>query len=152
MIVDSHCHLDRLNLDKYEGDLDRAIQEARKNDVGYLLTICVNLPEFDKILAIANSYPYISCSVGVHPSDHENEEVNLDQLIELAKHPKVVALGETGLDYFYNEKEHHTIQQINFRKHIQAGHAVNKPIIIHTRDAEDDTLMIMKEETFQQMP
>ena len=150
MLIDSHCHLARLDLEKYQGDLNLAIEAAQKNDVGHFLAICVNLPEFPNILDIAKRYACVSCSVGVHPSDHDGSEVSPDELTNLASESEVVALGETGLDYFYNtEKKDRLLQQLNFRHHIQVGHTVKKPIIIHSREASNDMLMVMREENIR---
>ena len=147
MIVDSHCHLDRLDLQKYDGKLDRALNYARSRGVEHFLCVSVTLEECPTILAIAESATDISCSVGVHPTDGETTIVPYDKMLELARHQKVVAIGETGLDYYRSPPEVTAMQQENFRLHIRAALDLNKPLIIHTRMASNDTLSILKEES-----
>src|SRR5438105_2994909 len=98
-LVDSHCHLDMLDLAPENGDLNKIIQRAQANGVHYFLNVCVSLRDFPAVLAIAENYPFISASVGLHPND-KDEETDAESLIKLARHEKVVAIGETGLDYF----------------------------------------------------
>lgn len=151
MIIDSHCHLDRLDLEKYQGNIHLALDGARQAGVERFLSVCVDLSEFPNILSLTEKHSDIDCSVGVHPTDGENHAVELDKLVNLASHPKVVALGETGLDYYRSASEVHLQQQTNFRTHIQASHKLNKPLIIHTRQAQEDTLRILKEENAEQV-
>lgn len=146
MFVDSHCHLDRLDLTQYNGQLDLALAAAHKNGVKHFLCVNVNLEDFPKILFLAENYPDVTCSVGVHPTDGETDVYSEAQLIELAQHPKVVAIGETGLDYYRSQADVIANQQENFRQHIRAARKVNKPLIIHTRMAAEDTIRIMQEE------
>jgi TatD DNase family protein len=140
IIVDSHCHLDMLQ----EHDaLDNYIERAHAADVRYLQTICTRIDNFDNILKIAKRYDNVFASVGVHPSEVENV-IRAEELIELAKDDKVIGLGETGLDYFYNkEPEHHRMQQDSFEQHIIASQGTGLPVIVHTRDAESDTANII---------
>jgi TatD DNase family protein len=138
-IVDSHCHLDRL-----EGDLKQALDAAEKNDVRHILCVCIDLENFKSVLAIAEQYPHISASVGLHPTDVMTVP-STDKLIKLSLHPKVVAFGETGLDY-YRDTANKDQQQESFRNHIRASKQTNKPVIVHPRAAKDDTLQIIKEE------
>ncbi len=147
MIVDSHCHLDRLDLQKYDGKLEGALNYARSIGVEHFLCVSVTLEDFPAILAIAESAADISCSVGVHPTDGETTMLPYDKMLELARHKKVVALGETGLDYYRSPPEVTAMQQENFRLHIRAALDLQKPLIIHTRMASNDTLAILKEES-----
>ena len=142
IIVDSHCHLDML---KDYDSTDNIVARAKESDVQYLQTICTRLDNFKNILSTVEKYDNIFASVGVHPS--EVKEITLAKtLIKLADHEKVIGLGETGLDYFYNkEEEHQEIQRESFKQHIIASQENKLPIIVHTRDAEDDTLNIIKE-------
>lgn len=143
MLIDSHCHLDYLARD---GNLDGALERARAAGVSPMLTISTKLREFDVIRAIADAEPDVFCSVGVHPHEAEKEpETATAELIRLAEHPKAVGIGETGLDYFY-EHSPRDVQQTVFRAHIAAARETALPLIVHTRDAEDDTIAIMEEE------
>lgn len=147
MIVDSHCHLDRLDLAKHDGELSKALQSARDNDVAHFLSVCVELDEFAQLEKIAREHDDVSISVGVHPNDTEMKVPDLDTLVQLALHEKVVALGETGLDYYRLENEEGKLdQKESFARHIQAAIAVNKPLIIHTRQARNDTIDLMRQE------
>ena len=103
MFIDSHCHLDRLHLEPYQGQLDAALQAAREQGIQHFLTVCVDLADIPTLIAIAEANSDISLSVGVHPSDvAPTTPVSVEQLCDLAQHPKVVAIGETGLDYYYH--------------------------------------------------
>ena len=140
IIVDSHCHLDMLT--QYD-DIDSIVKRANENGVKYLQTICTKLDNFENVLNIAKKYDNVFASVGVHPSEVEGV-IDSDELIKLSKDDKVIGLGETGLDYFYNkEASHHKIQQDSFEQHIVASQNNNLPVIIHTRDAEGDTTDII---------
>lgn len=145
MLVDSHCHLDRLDLNFYQQDLNQMLDFARVQGVQHFLCVCINLVDFPAVLAIAERYPDVSASVGVHPTEQLTTEPACDELIRLAEHPKIVALGETGLDY-YREECQKSLQQQRFRQHIRAAIAVNKPLIVHTRQARADTIAILQEE------
>lgn len=145
MIVDSHCHLDRLDLTPYDGDLNKALDAALKNDVKQLLCVCIDLENFPNVLEIADAYPFIYASVGVHPNHECEAEPDEATLIRLAGQAKVIAIGETGLDY-YRSAGDLDWQRDRFRTHIRAANAVNKPLIIHSRQAREDTLTIMREE------
>lgn len=143
MLVDSHCHL---NFKDFEGDLDEVILRARQANVGMMQTICTKMHEFDTIHTIAKRYPNIYCSVGVHPHEADKHEmVTVDQLVECTKHPKVIGLGETGLDFFY-EHSPRKEQEESFRRHIEAARITGIPLIIHTRNAEEDTIRILRDE------
>lgn len=145
MLADSHCHLDRLDLTPYDGDLTQAITAARGLGVSHMLCVAISLGKLPDVLAIAEQYDGVNASVGIHPLEESDADVTVEQLVELAKHPKVVAIGETGLDYFY-EKDRAQQQQRQFVKHMQAANICRKPVIIHTRDAQQDTLDIIRAE------
>ncbi len=143
MLIDSHCHLDYLARD---GDLEEIVGRARRAGVSAMVTICTKLSEFDTVRSIAQRYPEVSCSVGVHPHEAEQEgQESPDLLRELAKLPEVVGIGETGLDYFY-EHSPREAQQRSFRSHIAAARETGLPLIVHTRDADADTVAILREE------
>jgi len=145
MLVDSHCHLDRLDLTQYNGSLTQALNDAHTHAVDYILCVCIDLAHFSDVLKIAEQYTHVFASAGVHPTEIIPQEPTLDELIKLGKHPRVIAFGETGLDY-YRDDSNKLIQQERFRKHIQAGKATGKPVIVHTRQAQDDTINILKAE------
>jgi TatD DNase family protein len=143
MLVDSHCHLDYLARD---GDLDDVVARARRADIGRMLTICTKVTEFDTISGIADRFDDVWCSVGIHPHEADSEPaVTTERLVELAQHPKTVAIGETGLDYFYEHSPREE-QQTSFRAHIAASRETGLPLIVHTRDADDDTVNILHDE------
>jgi TatD DNase family protein len=143
IIVDSHCHL---NYPDFKDDLQQVIANAYEANIGYMQTICTKLPEFPDILKIANSNEKIYCSVGVHPHEVEKHaEITTEELIRLADNPKVIGIGETGLDYFY-EHSPRELQKDAFIKHITASRVTGKPIIVHTRDADEDTIEILQNE------
>ena len=143
MFVDSHCHLDLL---ERKGQAPQAVvARARAAGIGLAVTICTRLSEADGILALAESFPDVWCSIGVHPHEAETEEVTLDRLLALASHPRVVGIGETGLDYYY-EHSPRQAQQESFILHIEAARRTGLPLIVHTRDADEDTLAILRRE------
>ena len=142
MLVDSHCHLDYLERD---GDLDEVVERARQAGVGTIVTICTKVSEFETIKRIAERYDDIWCTVGIHPHEVAAEpQVSTVQLLEMAQHPKVVGIGETGLDYYY-ERSPREAQRNSFRTHIAAARESDLPLIVHTRDADDDTMEILAE-------
>ena len=145
MLVDSHCHLDRLELSKYDGSLAGALQQARDNGVERMLCVSIDLEAWPAMVAAVEPYPDVSLSVGVHPNEHEGEDPTQERLVELARHARVVAIGETGLDYFRSEGDLEW-QRERFRTHIAAAKTCAKPLIIHTREARADTLRVMEEE------
>ena len=142
MLVDSHCHLDFPEL---VSQFDAVLALMQGNGVTHALSVSVTLEDFPKIRAIAETYPHIFASVGVHPDYADLPVVSVEQLTALATHPKVVAIGETGLDYF-RLKGDLGWQRDRFRTHIRAARVCGKPLIIHTRSAADDTLRLMREE------
>jgi TatD DNase family protein len=142
MLIDSHCHLDYLAKD---GDLEDVVARARTAGVGRLVTICTKLSEFEGVLGIAERFDEVYCSVGVHPHEAGEEgQAGPQRLIALAHHPKVVGIGETGLDYYY-EHSPRDAQQQSFRAHIEAARETDLPLIVHSRDADDDTVALLRE-------
>lgn len=142
MLVDSHCHL---NFPELAANLPAIRKAMEDNAVGHALCVSVTLPDFPAVLALAENYPNFYASVGVHPDYEDIEEPTIEGLIDLAKHPKVIAIGETGLDYFRLTGDLEW-QRNRFRTHIRAAIACGKPLIIHTRNAAEDTIRIMREE------
>jgi len=143
MLVDSHCHLD---FPEYAGKVGEVLARASAAGVGVCVSIGTELKRFPGVRAVAEAHANVWCSVGVHP--HESEKELLDDeasLIAAAAHPKVVAIGETGLDYYY-EHSPRAPQQSNFRSHIAAARQTGLPVIVHTRDADDDTIAILRDE------
>ena len=146
MLIDSHCHLDYLARD---GDLEEILGRARRAGVSAMVTICTKLSEFDVVRGIAQRFPEVSCSVGVHPHEAAEEgQDSPDRLRELAALPEVVGIGETGLDYFYDHSPREA-QQRSFRSHIAAARETGLPLIVHSRDADEDTIAILREEARQ---
>ncbi|EIK93421.1 TatD family deoxyribonuclease [Pseudomonas sp. M47T1] len=145
MLVDSHCHLDRLDLAQHDGSLDAALQAARERGVGHFLCIGVSADNAAAVKAVAERYADVDCSVGIHPLDLKpGEAPALQWLLDELDHPRVVAIGETGLDYHY-EPEAAELQQASFRLHLEAAKITGKPVIIHTRGARADTLELLRE-------
>lgn len=142
MFVDSHCHL---NFHELAENIDEVLANMQRNEVSQALCVGVTLEAFPQVLALAEQYPNIYASVGVHPDNEVETEPTQAMLVELARHPRVVAIGETGLDY-YRLKGDLEWQRERFRTHIRAALEVDKPLIIHTREAAQDTLRIMAEE------
>jgi len=140
--VDSHCHLDFPDL---AGNIADVLAQMRHNDVAAALCVSVNLEKFPQMLALAEQHPNLYASVGVHPDYEGVEEPDVARLAKLAQHPKVIAIGETGLDYF-RLKGDLEWQRVRFRNHIRAARECGKPLIVHTREAAADTLRIMTEE------
>jgi len=142
MLVDSHCHLDFPEL---AANLDEILANMQQHGVSHALCICVNLENFPQVLALAEAHPNLYASVGVHPDYEDVHEPTADELAALAAHPKVLAIGETGLDY-YRLKGDLEWQRQRFRTHIRAARKAGKPLVIHTREAAADTLRLMAEE------
>ncbi len=150
MLIDSHCHLDRLDLTAHGGSLDAALDAARAAGVGHFLCIGVSADNAATVKTLAERYVDVDCSVGVHPLDLEpGAEPALDWLLTELAHPKVVAIGETGLDYHY-EPESAALQQASFRLHLEAARITGKPVIVHTRAARTDTLDLLREAALPQ--
>lgn len=147
MFIDSHCHLDFPDL---ANNIDEILTNMEENRVSHALCVSVNLEDFPKVLLLAESYPNLYASVGVHP-DYENlREPKAEELASLARHSRIIAIGETGLDYS-RLKGDLEWQRDRFREHIRAARQCNKPLIIHTREAAADTLRIMAEEGADQV-
>ncbi|CBW75161.1 DNase, TatD family (EC 3.1.-.-) [Mycetohabitans rhizoxinica HKI 454] len=146
MFIDSHCHI---NFDEMAQRLPDVLEKMRVNAVTHALCVSVDLETFPSVLAIAHAHPHIFASVGVHPDHEHAREPDVTELVSLAQDPKVVAIGETGLDYYRLEGrtlDDMAWQRQRFRTHIQAARAAGKPLIVHTRAAAQDTLRIMQEE------
>jgi len=141
-IIDSHCHI---NFPELIEDIDGVLERMAENQVSKALCVSVNLEKFPEVLSLAKAHEHIYASVGVHPDHESGEEPTVERLVSLSEDPKVVAIGETGLDYFRTEGDV-AWQRDRFRVHIQAARQTNKPLIIHTREAGDDTLSILKDE------
>jgi len=145
-IVDSHCHLD---FPQFADDLDGVVARADAIGVKLMVTINTRVRKFNDILPIAEKYDNIFCTVGTHPHNAAEEtDVTADELVEIAQHPKVVGIGEAGLDYFY-DKSPRDLQAASFRVHINAARRTGLPLVIHSRNAEDDTAAILREEMEQ---
>jgi TatD DNase family protein len=141
-LVDSHCHLD---FPEFAAELDAVVARAREAGVGRLLTICTRLSKFDEVLSIAQRFERMFCSVGVHPHEAAHEpDIALERIVALAKHPKVVGIGEAGLDYYYDKSPHDRQQEV-FRLHIEAARQTGLPLIVHSRDADEDTVALLRE-------
>jgi len=143
MLVDSHCHLD---FPDFAGEMDTVVRRAGLAGIGMMLTICTRISEFERIRDVAAKYDHIYCSVGIHPHEADNEPAaDCRRIISLTHHPKVIGIGETGLDYFY-EHGSRMAQKTSFRAHIQAARETGLPLIVHARDADADTIEILRDE------
>ena len=145
MLIDSHCHLDRLDLSAHGGSLDSALEAARARGVEQFLCIGVSTGNASAVKLLAERYADVYCSIGVHPLDlAPGETPALSWLLDELNHPRVVAIGETGLDYHY-QPETAEMQQASFRLHLEAAKISGKPVIVHTREARSDTLKLLRE-------
>lgn len=144
MLVDSHCHLD---FPDFAGERDAVVARAREAGVGTILTISTRLSTFDLVREIAERYDGLYCTVGVHPheADREDDAADAARLAKLARHPKVIGIGETGLDYYY-EHSVRARQQAAFRAHLAAARETGLPVVVHTRDADRDVMALLREE------
>ena len=143
MLVDSHCHLD---FDVFDEDRQETIQRARNAGVATMVTICTRVTRFEEIRSIAESDENIWCSVDIHPHQAEEEPVvSVEDLVSRAAHPKVIGIGETGLDYYYDNSPR-KLQETSFRTHIAAARETGLPLIVHTRDADDDMADILEDD------
>lgn len=142
-LVDSHCHI---NFEELHNRIDDVLANAKRNDVSHMLCVSVNLEDFPQVLHLAEQHSHIFASVGVHPCYKDVEEPSQEKLVDIAQNDRIVAIGETGLDYFRVEDQDMNWQRDRFRTHISAAKQVNKPLIIHTRNAAEDTMNILKEE------
>lgn len=142
MLVDSHCHLDFPDL---ANRMPEVLQRMQENQVDLAVCIGVNLEDFPQVIALAEQHAQLYATVGVHPEYTDVEEPDEDRLLGLAAHPKVIAIGETGLDYYW-QKDQPEWQRDRFRTHIRAAKRCGKPLVVHTRDSSADTLRVLKEE------
>ncbi|AON54928.1 TatD family deoxyribonuclease [Herbaspirillum seropedicae] len=142
MYIDSHCHI---NFPDLAARLPEIFGKMAENQVSHALCVSVDLPDFPQVLALAEQYPHVYASVGVHPDYEDTPEPSVDELVRLADHPRIVAIGETGLDYYRLQGDLEW-QRERFRTHIRASRATGKPLIIHTRAASEDTIRILREE------
>ena len=144
MLVDSHCHLD---FPDFASELDAIVARARAAGIGRLVTICTRVRKYAQVLAVAEKFPDIFCSVGTHPHNaHEELDIDSKALIALTKNPKVVAIGEAGLDYHYN-KSTRAAQALGLRQHIAAARETGLPMVIHSRECDADMARILEVET-----
>ncbi len=150
MFIDSHCHLDRIDLKPYQNDFSCFMKEAKNSKIDHMLCIAIDLESYPAMVELVKDYPEISLSVGVHPNVNEGKDPSVEELIELGKNPKVIAIGETGLDYFRSEGDLEW-QHLRFRNHIKAAKKLNKPLIIHTREAGHDSLDVLADEGADQV-
>jgi TatD DNase family protein len=150
MLVDSHCHLNSIDLADFNHDFNQIITQAQAAGVEHMLSVCVELSDYPQLQQIAANYPNISISVGIHPNVEMAHSIRAEELCELAKHPACIAIGETGLDYYRTTTEEaQELQRDRFRQHIYAAIKTKKPLIIHTRQAAEDTLRLMEGENAQ---
>lgn len=143
MLIDSHCHLD---FDAFDDDRAEALERAAAAGVGRVVTICTRLTEFERVRALARDHGNVDCSVGIHPHHVEDEGIaESARLVALAAEPEVVGIGETGLDFYYDHSPR-DVQRASFRNHITAARETGLPLIVHTRDADEETAAILSEE------
>lgn len=146
-LVDSHCHI---NFEPLGTDLDRVLADAETQHVTHMLCVSVNLEDYPQVHKLANDYSHIFASVGVHPNNQEGQDPTVEELLKLAEDDQVVAIGETGLDYFRSSGDM-IWQKQRFRNHIRAAREVGKPLIIHNRDSTADTLKILQDERAEEV-
>jgi TatD DNase family protein len=146
-LVDSHCHI---NFSPLGEQLPQVLQNAKNNSVEYMLCVSVNLEDFPQVQSLARTFPHVFASVGVHPNERNGHDPSMEDLVRLASDPRVIAIGETGLDYFRSAGDL-SWQRERFRRHIRAAKACRKPLIIHMRDAAHDTLQILREEAAEEV-
>lgn len=144
MLIDSHCHLDFPEL---KGDLEAVLQRAKDAGVGLMVTISTRIQRFHELKTIVESHDNVYCSVGTHPHNAAEEpDITVEELVEISRHPKVVAIGEAGLDYHYDHSPR-DVQKKSFRAHIAAARQTGLPLVIHAREADADIARILEEET-----
>jgi TatD DNase family protein len=142
-LVDSHCHL---NMKEFKDDLDLVLDNARNNGVKYLQTICTKISDYSEIINIIEKHDHIYGSFGIHPHEaNDYLDLTLESIVQYVSHKKIIGIGETGLDYYY-EYSNPSNQKISFEKHIHASRETKLPIIIHTREADDDTISMIESE------
>lgn len=144
MLIDTHCHLDFAD---FAEERDAIVARAHASGVGQMVTISTRVAKLDGLLAITDAYPSVFCSVGTHPNNADEElDIEVEDLVRLSRHPKVVAIGEAGLDYFYDTVKPED-QRTGFLRHIAAARETGLPLVIHSRSADDDMAEILTEET-----
>lgn len=144
MLVDSHCHLD---FPDFEAELDEIVARAQAAGIGRIVTICTRVKQFDRVKAVAERFDSVFCSVGTHPHNADEElDIHTEDLVRRCDHPKVVAIGEAGLDYHYDNSPRDA-QAEGLRRHIAAARETGLPLVIHSRDADEDMAAILSEET-----
>jgi len=150
MFIDSHCHLDRIDLSPYANDFNAFVEDARNQQIRHMLCIAIDLESYPEMRALVEPYPGISLSVGVHPNVTEGREPTIDELMHLANDDKVIAIGETGLDYFHGKGDLDW-QHRRFINHIEVAKSLKKPLIIHTREAGHDSLDVLRAQGAEQV-
>lgn len=145
MLVDSHCHLDCLDLSPYNNNFDDFLADVAQSDIEHMMCISIDLEAYPAMRDLINGNQNISATVGVHPNVSNGHDPSVEELVRLASDPKIAAIGETGLDYFRSEGDLEW-QRERFRNHIRAALRVGKPLVIHSRDAKEDTLRLLEEE------
>ncbi len=151
MFTDSHCHLDRLDLSNHNNDFAQLYEQQLKPQLQQMLCVSIDLESYPAMMEMVGGFENIYTSVGVHPNDRDRREPTVEELIELYhRYPANIAIGETGLDYYYDKGDMEWQQQ-RFRTHIRAAKALQRPLIIHTRDAREDTIRILKEEQAEEV-
>ena len=148
-IVDSHCHIDRVDLVAFGGSVESMLSHATELSVNQFLCVCIDLEHFDQVHNLALQHSNIYASVGVHPTEVNSKEPSVDKLLELSSSDRVIAIGETGLDYFRVKKDEADWQRDRFRRHIRASNESEKPLIIHMRDSKEDIIDILQNENAQ---
>jgi len=148
-IVDSHCHIDRVDLKAFGGSVESMLSHAKELSVNQFLCVCIDLEHFDQVHNLALQHSNIYASVGVHPTEIISKEPSVEKLLELSSSDRVIAIGETGLDYFRVNKDEADWQRDRFRRHIRASNKSKKPLIIHMRDSKEDIIDILQKENAQ---
>lgn len=149
MFIDSHCHLDRIDLNDFDNSFSTLLSHIEQGQVERMLCVGINLQDYPAMRQLVQDQPQIDLSVGVHPCDAADHSAQLQQLLELGGDKQVVAIGETGLDYYYSS-ESRAQQMASFELHMQAANQLGKPVIVHTRDAQQDTLDILRQGQVEQ--
>ena len=145
-IVDSHCHIDHVDLEAFGGSVESMLSHAKELSVNQFLCVCIDLEHFDQVHNLALQHSNIYASVGVHPTEFISQEPSVEKLLELSSSDRVIAIGETGLDYFRVKKDEADWQRDRFRRHIRASNESEKPLIIHMRDSKEDIIDILQKE------
>ncbi len=143
-IIDSHCHIDRVNLEAFGGSVESMLSHAKELSVNQFLCVCIDLEHFDQVHNLALQHSNIYASVGVHPTEIISKEPSVEKLLELSSSDRVIAIGETGLDYFRVKKDEADWQRDRFRRHIRASNKSEKPLIIHMRESKEDIIDILQ--------